>query len=174
MRAAARSPAAALVFPALLALGVVAAIGLQPRLAPTHSYEALLKPTRISITAGNLDEAVGWYEDKLGFTRLATIGKEGESHVLLSRGGNLVDIQDGKGRSGPILIESANRPTVTVSRVPLVTADLDEDYAALRERGVEILEEPRLSRRNEARIGKIRDLEGRVVILRQPMTTGSN
>ena len=156
-----------LVFPVLLAGGVALAVAMQPRLAPSYSYEALLDPSRISITAGNLEEAARWYEEKLGFVRLGSMMREGTDHIVLGRGRNLVELHDGRGLAGPVRIESGGGPPVTVSRVPLVVSDLDEDYGILRERGVELVEAPRVSRRTETKIGKIRDPDGRIVVLRQ-------
>jgi hypothetical protein len=53
--------------------------------------------------------------------------------------------------------------------VPLRFDDVDAVLEELREHGVEVVQEPRFSRRRDLRVAIVRDLYGRPIEIQQPL-----
>jgi catechol 2,3-dioxygenase-like lactoylglutathione lyase family enzyme len=157
-------------FAGLLLIGTAAGIAVKvPALLPANSLPALLKPEHLSMTVADVAETVRWYEDKLGFVQVAGIQRDNEAaHALLVRDANFIELIDGGGSNGPVLISRDGLPAITVGRLPLLLDDVDGEISSLREQGVEVIAEPRNAERRSMRVGLIRDINGRTVELRQP------
>src|SRR5215203_2123386 len=128
-----------------------------------------LRPSQVSLMVPDLEEALRWYEETLGFVRLSVVALEGRpAHALLARDSNVLELVDGGGSLGPARASLAGS-TITISRVPLILDDVDGEIEQLRERGVEIVREPRVASKRDLRVGVVRDLNGRIIEVQQPL-----
>jgi catechol 2,3-dioxygenase-like lactoylglutathione lyase family enzyme len=156
-------------FFALLALGAVFGAALDgPRLAAFREYPAVMGENHVKMTVPDLNDATKWYEDNLGFTRLSIVQKHDQkSRVLLARGSNMIEMVDGGGVIGPVAAPTARGGIA--GAVPLRFDDVDAVLEELREHGVEVVQEPRFSRRRDLRVAIVRDLYGRPIEIQQPL-----
>jgi catechol 2,3-dioxygenase-like lactoylglutathione lyase family enzyme len=140
-----------------------------PGVVPASPLPALPRPDHVTMVVPNVAETVRWYEDKLGFTRIASFMRDNEAaHALLVRDANLLEFILGAGTTGPVRMSRKGLPAITVGRVPLLLDDVDGAISALKEQGVEVIAEPRDAASRPVRVGLIRDLNGRTVELQQP------
>ena len=150
------------------AAGVIMAVGLGaglmlslPHLLPLEQLRGL-RTRPVVLAVRDLERAKRWYQEKLGFVQIAGTGT------------NASGDERGTVRMlyGPNLIELSDHPRVhadpgAASRVTeLVVEDVDAVTTELKERGVEVLEEPRFANRN-LRVSRIRDNEGHPIELQQ-------
>ena len=150
-------------------LALVAAILLKmPPFAPPGPAQQI-RPSQVSLTVPDLNEALRWYEETLGFVRLSVVAQDGRpAHVLLVRDSNVLELIEGGGSLGPARASFAGS-TLTIRQIPLILDDIDGEIEQLRERGVEIVREPGTSIRRNMRMGLVRDLNGRIIEFRQPL-----
>ncbi len=128
-----------------------------------------IRPNQISLIVPDVEETLRWYEETLGFIRLSVVAQEGRpAHALLVRSSNVLELIEGGGSLGPARASFAGS-TVTISRIPLILDDVDGEIEQLRERGVEIVREPRVSSKGSMRVGVVRDLNGRTIEVQQPL-----
>ena len=150
------------------AAGVIMAVGLgtglmlslSPLLAPDQLRGLRTRPVVLAVR--DLERAKRWYQEKLGFVQIANTGANASGDegatVWLLYGANLLELSD-----HPRLHADPG----TASRVTeLVVEDVDAVTTELKERGVEVLEEPRFANRN-LRVSRIRDNEGHPIELQQ-------
>lgn len=132
-----------------------------PALLPSDQLRGL-RTRPVVLAVRDLERAKRWYQEKLGFVQIAgtginTSGDEGAT-VRLLYGQNLLELSDHpRLHADP---EAASRVT------ELVVEDVDAVTTELKERGVEVLEEPRFANRN-LRVSRIRDNEGHPIELQQ-------
>ena len=89
-----------------------------PSLTPAGPAQHM-RPSQVSLMVPNLEEALRWYEEILGFVRLSVVALEGRpAHALLARDSNVLELIDGGGSLGPARASLAGS-TITISRVPL-------------------------------------------------------
>ena len=139
-----------------------------PSLTPAGPAQHM-RPSQVSLMVPNLEEALRWYEEILGFVRLSVVALEGRpAHALLARDSNVLELIDGGGSLGPARASLAGS-TITISRIPLILDDVDGEIEQLRERGVEIVREPHASSQRNLRVGVVRDLNGRIIEVQQPL-----
>jgi catechol 2,3-dioxygenase-like lactoylglutathione lyase family enzyme len=141
-------------------LGAGLMLSLPPLLPPDQLRGLRTRPVVLAVR--DLERAKRWYQEKLGFVQIAgtginTSGDEGAT-VRLLYGQNLLELSDHpRLHADP---EAASRVT------ELVVEDVDAVTTELKERGVEVLEEPRFAKRN-LRVSRIRDNEGHPIELQQ-------
>jgi catechol 2,3-dioxygenase-like lactoylglutathione lyase family enzyme len=142
---------------------IVAAAG------PVQSAPAS-RPSSAAIRTPDFDEAVRWYQDKLGFRLLSTRTLVQERVATLERGSFLLEIAEA---DHPM--PAAERPDIDVTgatRFPVVSLlvpDVDEEVARLRHQGVEILEDPQDELEGGYRVAQIRDNGRHRIELREPL-----
>jgi len=146
----------------------------QPGFVPMQSRSAPIRPTRLTITVPDLNAAVRWYEDKLGFVRLAVLPQADGTplQALLVRDTNLIELVAGQegSRPGPVRMAAAEMPdAIAVDRVPILLDDIDGEISALAEQGVEVVSGPRDAKRRPLRVGIVRDLNGLSIELQEPL-----
>jgi lactoylglutathione lyase/glyoxylase I family protein len=159
-------------FFALLALGALLGAALEvPRHVAFRHYPAILGENHVKMTVPDVDDATRWYEENLGFSRLSVVQKDDQkTHVLLARESNMLELADGHGAIGPMWTSAAQSLRAGIAGpVSLRFSDVDSVLEELRARGVEIITEPRFSRRRDLRVAVVRDLYGRPIELQQPL-----
>ena len=149
-------------------LALVAAILLKmPPFAPAAPQQ--IRPSQVSLMVPDLEAALRWYEETLGFVRLSVVAQDGRpAHALLVRDSNVLELIEGGGSLGPARASFAGL-TVTIRQIPLILDDVDGEIEQLRERGVEIVREPGTSIRRNMRVGLVRDVNGRIIEVQQPL-----
>ncbi|HST94602.1 MAG TPA: VOC family protein [Microvirga sp.] len=159
--------------------GVRALVVLQPLLlclaatAPMPAAGApASRPSSASIRTPDFDDAVRWYQDRLGFRLLSTRTLVQERVATLERSGFLLEIAEA---DHPM--PANERPDIHVTgatRFPVVSLlvpDVDDEVARLRSEGVEILEEPQDDLEGVYRVAQIRDNGRHRIELREPLRT---
>ena len=121
----------------------------------------LLREEPVRVGVRDLGNMVRWYEEKLGFVQIggAQMKASGTeiARVVMLYGPNLIE-----------LVVSDHPHSNPRSRAnELLVEDVDAVTIELKERGVEVLEEPRFARRRDLRVAKIRDPEGHSIELQQ-------
>ncbi len=127
-------------------------------------------PSSASIRTPDFDDAVRWYQDKLGFRLLAVRSLVQERVAVLDRGGFLLEIAEADhpmpANEGPdVQVTGATRFPV----VSLLVPDVDDEVARLRSEGVEILAEPQDDLEGVYRVAQIRDNGRHRIELREPL-----
>jgi catechol 2,3-dioxygenase-like lactoylglutathione lyase family enzyme len=123
-----------------------------------------------SIRTPDFDEAVRWYQDKLGFRLLSTRSGVHERTALLDRGGFLLEVTEADHPMPPV--PNPDPQTTAATSVPVITflvPDVDEEVSRLKARGVDILEEPKDELQGEYRTAQIRDNGRHRIELREPL-----
>jgi catechol 2,3-dioxygenase-like lactoylglutathione lyase family enzyme len=138
--------------------------------APAISAPAA-RPGSTAIRTPDFDEAVRWYQDKLGFRLLSTRNFVQERTAILERSGFLLEISE---VDHPMPPGSGSDPqTTAATRTPVVyllVPDVDQEIGRLRQEGVEVLEEPGDDLDGEYRTAQIRDNGRHRIELREPLS----
>ena len=110
----------------------------------------------------NLDEAIAFYTQNLGFKVLRRYGSSpGRESAYLELGGVLLEMGESPNAAPP----SPNGRLE--NRIGLTVTDLDKQLALLKSRGVEVEDEPYEARTFWGRQCKIKDPSGYSVTLRE-------
>lgn len=154
--------ALALVQPLLLALPLAVAV-------PAASAPAE-RPSSASIRTPDFDEAVRWYQDKLGFRLLSTRTLVQERVATLERSGFLLEIAEADHPMPATARPDIDATGATRSPVvSLLVPDVDEEVDRVRKAGVEVLEEPQDELEGGYRVAQIRDNGRHRIELREPL-----
>ena len=94
-----------------------------------------------AISVSNMDQSIAWYIEKLGFELGFRGGNDAREGALLSRNGALLEVARFNGAVALSDLDSAreSHEVVGVFKLGFVTSDLDGTYAALQEKGVDVL-----------------------------------
>lgn len=133
------------------------------------------RPSSASIRTPDFDESVQWYQNKLGFRLLATRTLVGGRVAVLERSGFLLEIAEAD-HPMPVTPEQEVQATGAATRFPVVSLlvpDVDQEVARLREKGVDILEEPQDDLESAYRVAQIRDNGRHRIELREPLGGGT-
>jgi len=157
---------------------LVAVLALAQALMPVPAVQApamaqgasVARPGSASIRTPDFDESVQWYQDVLGFRHLSTRNLVQERVALLERSGFLLEITEIDHPMQPSPHQDPDRTAATrVPVISLLVPDVDEEVARLRERGVDILDEPRDELEGGYRVAQIRDNGRHRIELREPL-----
>jgi catechol 2,3-dioxygenase-like lactoylglutathione lyase family enzyme len=142
--------------------------------AETPMGATQMRTSSAAIETADVDKAVGWYRDNLGF-RVA--GERSTVHgrrVVLARESMLIEVAE---HDAPVPRAMVTDVDTTASlpgqSLSLLVADVDAEIERLSTRGVTILAEPDDELDGRFRTGWIRDSEGRAIELREPLGQGS-
>ncbi len=139
-------------------------------IAAAPAISAPARPGSTAIRTPDFDEAVRWYQDKLGFRLLSTRNFVQERTAILERSGFLLEISE---VDHPMPPGSGSDPqTTAATRTPVVyllVPDVDQEIGRLRQEGVEVLEEPGDDLDGEYRTAQIRDNGRHRIELREPL-----
>jgi catechol 2,3-dioxygenase-like lactoylglutathione lyase family enzyme len=149
---------------AQLAFGMLA---LEPPAAdPTHGTSSTStsegRPSRSNpsaIVTGDLDKTVQWYCDHLSFEQVSGFSRVGGRVALLERNGILLEVHEGEHRS-------AKEPTINLT---LLVQNIDLEAHRLEAEGIEIIAGPRDRLDHRIRGALIRDADGRIIRLLEPL-----
>jgi len=134
------------------------------------------RPSSASIRTPDFDEAVQWYQDKLGFRLLSTRTLVRERVAVLERAGFLLEISEAD-HPMPALSDPDVQVTGAATRVPVVSIlvhDVDREVRRLRAEGVDILEDPQDDLEGNYRVAHIRDNGRHRIELREPLGASFN
>lgn len=117
-----------------------------------------------AISVRNIDEAVAWYTDHLGF-KVESQGRNDQRRgALLSRPGAVLELSEFAGA----MAREAVRPGLEshevygIFKIGFTTTDLDQTYEILKNKGVEIFF-PVVTAADGNRTFGIKDLDGNII-----------
>lgn len=160
-------------FVSLIGVGLAAGMMFElPQLLPPTQGRALLTVKPVVLPVRDLDATARWYEEKLGSSRVAGLPRSpsdmAQPRFVLIYGENLIALVP-----APAVRTDAQSdrraPRGTAAAAALRVKDVEAVTSELRERGVEVVQEPRFSRRRDLLVSTIRDPEGRALELQQPL-----
>ena len=134
---------------------------------PVRVERTVLAPSRNLIDSADPERTAAWYRDALGFVRIADRTSAGRRSIIISRGLDLLEIRGGAPEATGALAQATAR-TAAMS-LTLLTPDVDQAVGRLRARGVPIVAEPAEDEEGQARLAEVKDVDGRVVTLREPL-----
>lgn len=131
---------------------------------------AAMRPKSASLRTPDFDESVRWYQDNLGFRRIASQNLVSGRTAVLERNGFLLEISETD--HPPVAQGPLANGEVQVTRVPVISIlvpDVDAEVARLQAKGVEILQEPQDELAGDYRTAQIRDNGRHRIELREPL-----
>jgi catechol 2,3-dioxygenase-like lactoylglutathione lyase family enzyme len=120
------------------------------------------RPTRSNpsaIVTGDLDKTVQWYCDHLSFRQISGFSRVGGRIALLERNGILLEVHEGEH-------PSAKDPTINLA---LLVPNIDLEAHRSEAEGVEIIAGPQDRLDHKMRGALIRDADGRIIRLLEPL-----
>jgi catechol 2,3-dioxygenase-like lactoylglutathione lyase family enzyme len=123
---------------------------------------ATTKPSSALIATADIAKTSAWYRDVLGFQFISERSDVQGRSILLERSGVLLEVSDEDH------IAAVSNPV----SLTLLVDDVDREVATLEAKGVEVLSEPGDALGSRVRVGRIYDIDHRVVELREPLDSG--
>jgi catechol 2,3-dioxygenase-like lactoylglutathione lyase family enzyme len=163
-----RARASAALAAGVLILGAPAALGAGP--GPAMEAPAS-RPSSAAIRTPDLDRAVAWYRDKLGFRPLARRAYVAGSVAVLERDGFLLELREAPADVPQLpALDPDSTAALGGPALTLLVKDVDSEVRRLRERGVEILAEPEDDLSGRFRSAVIRDDQDHSIELMEPLS----
>jgi catechol 2,3-dioxygenase-like lactoylglutathione lyase family enzyme len=159
---------------ALAGLFVIAPlIGFSPASAIASPAEAAsaTRPSSAAIRTPDFDETLQWYQDTLGFRRIASQSFVQGRRAVMERSGFLLEVSEvDRAPQQPGAPDATG--AVAVTRSPVISIpvpDVDREIARLKAKGVEVLLPPEDELEGTYRIAQIRDNGRHRIELREPL-----
>jgi catechol 2,3-dioxygenase-like lactoylglutathione lyase family enzyme len=143
----------------MLALDSPAADAIRGTSSTSTSEGHLSRSSSSAIETGDLDKTVQWYCDHLSFEPVSDFSRVEGRIALLERNGILLEVHEGERHS-------AKDPTINLT---LLVQNIDLEAHRLEAEGVEIIAGPRDRLDHKMRGALIRDADGRIVRLLEPL-----
>jgi catechol 2,3-dioxygenase-like lactoylglutathione lyase family enzyme len=134
---------------------------------PARAERTVLTPSRNLINSADPERTAAWYRDALGFVRVADRTSAGRRSIIVSHGADLLEIRGGAPEVTGAVAQATARTAAT--SLTLLTPDVDQAVERLRTQGVPIVTEPTDDDQGQARLAKVKDVDGRMIILREPL-----
>jgi catechol 2,3-dioxygenase-like lactoylglutathione lyase family enzyme len=117
----------------------------------------------------DLDEAVSWYAQALGFEKVGERIDGTSRMLILSRGMTVLSLRPSVETTGSV----ARGPSRLRPDLTLLVDDVDAEVARLQDEGVTVLSWPEDDSQARDRLALIADPYGNRIVLREPLPPGS-